>query len=496
MWLFDPSRARRRLMTAAPLLLVLGGAGCATLRTTLRGYDVGPNGISRPQHRLREALAAGDFVRALAWKEEDELLERLIRATSAYYAGQFLRAGALLDTAASVSDDRITARVSRDALALVTNDNARPYRPRRTERLFIPYYGMLAYSRAGSWSDAAVEARRLVALLAQHDGDRNERERPLHATLEHLSGAVLERAGYPDEAQVAYRAASRMLDQAPERFERPAADEGELLVVLERGYVAHRVTEKIDLYIGDDDERRHGRGARRGSADEPDGTAPSSSDGASSSSSTGASSPAGDPRRTTNASSVLAPVGAPAPDSARPPRRRKHDRDDDDYWISIAFPVLRHSTRAWGATVRLVVDSGATAATVRLTSVVDEAASVDEGRDRLAMLARATARAGAKYALAKAAKDRKGELAGTLANYGASLLERADVRSWHLLPQEIQLLRVHAPAGTRRVRLEVSDRGATRTIELGYVAVRAGTTTIHTVRLWRDGHGGGVIGAR
>ena len=157
MRVIDALRNGRRVMRTAPLLLALGaGAGCSTLRTTLRGYDVGPNGIARPQYRLREALAAGDFVRALASREDDELLDRLIRATAAYYAGQFLRAGAMLDTAALLSDDRITARLSRDAMALVTNDNARPYRPRRTERLFIPYFGMLAYVRAGSWSDAAV----------------------------------------------------------------------------------------------------------------------------------------------------------------------------------------------------------------------------------------------------------------------------------------------------------------------------------------------------
>jgi hypothetical protein len=63
-------RGWRRLVIAALLPLAVGGTGCATLRTTLRGYDVGPNGIARPQHRLREALAAGDFVRALAWRED------------------------------------------------------------------------------------------------------------------------------------------------------------------------------------------------------------------------------------------------------------------------------------------------------------------------------------------------------------------------------------------------------------------------------------------
>ena len=465
---------------AAFLLLALGGSGCATLRTTLRGYDVGPNGIARPQHQLREALAAGDFVRALAWQEEDGLLDRLTRATAAYYAGQFLRAGALLDTAALVSDDRVTERLSRDALALVTNDNARPYRPRRTERLFIPYYGMLAYARAGSWSDAAVEARRLAALLAQHDGDRDESERPLHATLEHLSGAVLERAGYPDEAQVAYRAASRILDRAPERVALPGVGEGELLVVLERGFVAHRVTEQLDLYVGDDDTRRDGD-PRRDPSDEA----------------SGAPAPAGDPRRTTNASSVLAPAGAPAADSSRAPRRRRHDRDDDaDYWIAVAFPALRHSSRPSGTAPQMLVDAGVAEPTLRLSSVVDDAAVVDERRDRLAMLARAAARAGAKYALAKAAKDGKGELAGTLANYGASLLERADVRSWHLLPQELQLLRANVPAGTRAVRLQMIEGGVARTIELGSVTVRPGALSVQSVRIWPGGHAAPVVARR
>ena len=474
-------RARRRPAAAALLLLALGGAGCATLRTTLRGYDVGPNGIARPQHRLREALATGDFARALAWHEEDDLLDRLTRATAAYYAGQFLRAGALLDTAALVSDDRITERLSRDALALVTNDNARPYRPRRTERLFIPYYGMLAYARVGSWSDAAVEARRLGALLAQHDGDRDERERPLHATLEHLSGAVLERAGYPDEARVAYRAANLMLDRASARAAPPGAGEGELLVVLERGFVAHRVTEKIDLYVGGDHARARDGDPRREPPDESR-TAPA---------------PAGDPRRTTNASSVLAPAGSPAADSSRPPRRRRHDRDDDaEYWIAVAFPALRHSARPSGAAAQMLLDAGAAEPTLRLTSVVDDAAAVDERRDRVGMLARATARAGAKYALAKAAKDGKGELAGTLANYGASLLERADVRSWHLLPQELQLLRANVPAGTRAVRLQVIEGGVARTIELGSVAVRPGALTIQSARLWPRGHAAALVAAR
>ena len=474
---YGATRITRRVALAAAVLLAGATASaCATLRQTVHGYESGPGGIAGPQHRLRQALVAGDFVRALAWHEEDALLDRLTRATSAYYAGQYLRAGAMLDTAALVSDDRITERLSRDALALVTNDLARPYRPRRTERLFIPYYGMLAYARAASWEDAAVEARRLAALLAQHDSDRDDGERPLHAALSHLAGAVLERAGRGDEAQVAYRAAHLILAQAPERVARPGRDEGELLVVLERGFVAHRVTERIDVYVGDDDEHR--RDPRRSERDDRS-----------------AAQPDADPRRTKNASNVLGAGGIAASDTGKVRRRRDRHDDDADYWLAVAFPSLRRSGRQWGPAAQLRVQSAATDA-VRMASVVDDAASADERRDRLAMVARATARAGAKYALAKVVKDKKGEVAGTLANYGASLLERADVRAWHLLPQEVQLYRTRMTAGTHAVRLEVTDGAGTRTLDLGPVTVHAGTLTIVPFRVWQDGFAPATIAAR
>jgi hypothetical protein len=468
--------SRRRTLVFAVMVCAAGSTGCATLRSTLRGYDVGPDGIARPQQRLREALVAGDFVRALSWHEEDELLDRLMRATSAYYAGQFERAGALLDTAALVSDDRITERLSRDALALVTNDLARPYRPRRTERLFIPYYGMLAYVRTGSWEDAAVEARRLLALVAQYDDGRDESERALHATLAHLAGAVLERGGRTDEGSVAYRAAHRIAEAAAATIPMPGRDEGELLVVLERGFVAHRMTEKIDIFVGDDETRRLHDDPRRERTNESDGEPDDESP------------PITDPRRTTSASTVLGTDDTFGSDSARSPRRgRRHRHDDDaDYWIAIAFPALRPSARPWGTAAQLDVD-GTARETVRIAGVVDDAAIADERRDRLAVLTRATARAGAKYALSKTVKDKKGETAGTLANYGASLLERADVRSWHLLPQSVELLRVHVPAGARAVRVQLTDGASARTIELGTVVVRAGTVTILPYRMWRDG---------
>ena len=68
---------------------------------------------------------------------------------------------------------------------------------------------------------------------------------------------------------------------------------------------------------------------------------------------------------------------------------------------------------------------------------------------------------------------------------GASLLERADVRSWHLLPSELTLLRLRLPAGPQRVTLRIGDGAQARTVEVGTVQVRAGSVELAPVRLWQ-----------
>ena len=465
-----------RLSTLVQAALMCGalvtGTGCATLRATLSGYVTGPNGISRSQQELREALVNADFAKALAWHEDDALLQSMTTGVAAYYANQFARSAAVLDTAALLADDRITASLSKDGLSLVTNDMARPYQPRRTERLFIPYYAMFSYVRLGAWEDAAVEARRLVGLLAQLSEERDDGERAVHGAMEHLAGAVFERAGERNDAQVAYRAAHALLAALPETIARGTiADEGELLVVVERGFVAHRATETIELELDDDDRdslRQDGDSRRRATGRIAERIT-------------------GGERRQARAGSASAVASAYGLGTYAPPRHRRHDHDDDDdgYHLTVAFPLLRRSAHPWGGDVRLAVDDAAVAG-MTVSSVVDEASEVDARRERVALATRALARAATKYVVTKAIKDKKGEVAGSIANFGASLLERADVRSWHLLPQEVSIVRVRVPAGTRAVRVQVGEGWAVRTVELGNVVVRRGELTIVPVRLWRD----------
>lgn len=458
-----PTRARaigRRLLCSGMLLL----GGCATLRTTLSGYATGANGIARPQQRLRDALARGDFKAALAWKDDDELLRRLDVGIASYYAAQFQRSAVVLDSAALLADDRITASLSKDALALVTSDLARPYQPRRTERLFIPYYAMLAYARLEQWEDAAVEARRLSSLLAQYAADRDERERALHGALHELAAAVFGRAGEEGDAAVAHRAATALVPafaaaDRPVDRERdgeapiPGADSatGDVLVVVERGYVAHRVTETMELDLG---------GRDRDSVRVPDGG-------------------------WSRAHRVAQPTGGPLPvPTYVPVRDHVVVDDDDDYHLTIAFPALRRSARSWGAAVRASAASD-TLGAPGVVAHIDDATAVDARRELGAIIARAAGRAAAKYAVVKAVRDKKGEFAGTLAEFGASLLERADVRSWHLLPSEIVLVRLRLPAGPQRVTLRIGAGAQERSVDVGTVLVRAGSVTVAPVRLWQ-----------
>ncbi|MDB4887408.1 MAG: tetratricopeptide 4 [Gemmatimonadetes bacterium] len=460
-------------------------SGCATLRATIDGWSGGHGGLTRSQREVREALAGQDYAVALAAREDDALLRSLMTGATTFYAAQYARSAALLDTAALLSDERLTASVSKNALSLMTNDMARPYQVRRTERLFVPYYGMLAYARLGQWEDAAVEARRMVALLAAFRSDRDDAERALHASMHYLAGAVFEHAGEAADARVAYRNAHALVDAYPEQGVPATAEEGDVLVVIERGFVAHRATETIHIALGHDDREglRGSDESRRRVVDRiVQRLAPPAA----------ATSAVPDFRQRDV-------VAAPAGSAAAGPRAAethvvatREDGDDDvdrPRRISLAFPVLHRSARPWAGPPRLRRDSAGVVpaeSLVQLSASVDDASEADERRERAGVIAREMARAAAKYSVRKAIEDRKGEVAGRIAEIGASMLERADVRSWHVLPQEIVVMRLRLPPGQHALVVEVGEGANARQVDLGSVRVKRGAVSLAAARFWRE----------
>jgi hypothetical protein len=170
-------------------------------------------------------------------------------------------------------------------------------------------------------------------------------------------------------------------------------------------------------------------------------------------------------------------------------RDKIDDEDDDVHHLSLSFPALRYSPRPWAGVPYLREDGrGGAALITELQTVasVDAASEVDERRERAALIARELARAAAKYAMTKAVHDKSGDVAGRLAEVGAAFLERADVRSWHLLPQELVMMRVRLPAGPHLLQLEVGVGTNARRLNLGLVNVKSGSLTIVPARVWRE----------
>ena len=499
--------------------------GCA-IGATLRSYDIAPNGIERSEERLRLALpfALRDSTRRDSagtainrdWPD-DALLKSLYQGVFAYYGGRYRTSQTRLNEAAELTDARFTKSVSQNALALLVNDRALDYQPGTNEILLTHYYAALAYLAGGDLEGATVEARRLGYLLERDQGDVEPRERNTRAMLRWFTGAIFESAGERNDALVSYRNARVMqgiaADTGDDRLatDRLQSDSGEVLIIVEQGYVAFPTPFSLSLqvykhewgYLGASD---HGRQAWMAAsvgnrvvaqlATMPDEGlyygAP-------------ALMLAGDDQRWGAMSlprdgqevTILA-------NNRRAYRYPAHWGNAPLYLgipeqiIKLSVPVYR---RARSAPPVSISAAGVSAARPFIAASISDAEIADFKRERTWIYARAVLRTAIKAIVAKEAKDaaertaardaktdadkkraeRWGDLFGLLTSAAGAILERADTRSWNLLPNAVSLVRVRLPAGTQTI---VVNAGGAQSVEVRDVVVRPGQLTFATRRLW------------
>lgn len=103
---------------------------------------------------------------------------------------------------------------------------------------------------------------------------------------------------------------------------------------------------------------------------------------------------------------------------------------------------------------------------------------------------KSVARAAVKYAVVQGIEDgaRKedetlADVAAIVGNVFTALTERADTRSWTLLPAQIQIVRLPLAPGMHDVRV-AAEGGEGRTLDLGEVRVRPGRVTVLSARVW------------
>ncbi len=503
--------ASRRPAGRVAAVALVALAGCA-IGATLRSYDVAPSGLERREERLRMALmrARADSVVAPRLEDlsDDALVRTLYQGTFAYYSGKYRDAGAKFDEADLMTEARYTRSVSQNALAMLTNDREIDYEPGINERLLMHYYGALSYWRANDVESAAVEARKLAYLLQKYQADTSARDRSLRHAMRVFAGAVFEAAGERNDALVSYRNAQAILGEAVTGDSLEAlpsdgagADSGDVLVVVEQGFVAFPTPWDLTVpiykhewaYVSGSDRFRGGwMSARMGNR------ITMQLGGDAGLWWSGPSATLGSDDRW---AAVTAGTASDVNLTYRPGTTYGYRYDNSWGWrparivstperiIKLSVPVYKRPRAQSAPTLSELPAAGTRVASADLS----DAEVADFDRVRTWTYARAVLRVAVKAIAAEEAekaakrsvkdeknKERMGWLAGLLTSATGALLERADTRNWNLLPQSVTLLRVRLPVGAREVR--VSTAGGVVTIPVA--RVRACGVSLATARAW------------
>ena len=397
---------------------------------------------------------------------------------------------------------RYTRSLSREVAAILVSDRVLAYTPPAGELAMVPYYRMLNYLALGDQGGALVEARKATALLERLSREPVERCNG-DGLVQYVAGLVQRSAGEINDALVSLRQAERSLaacegssgpgagaatvaadlfrvaraagvtevaDSIASRYALdidpwPAARTGELLVVVEHGFVAHRTQEALHIPIPDDDlEELKG--------DDDDGIA----------------------RFAARVSQSL--LYAQSGESGWRRRHRAYrgsswdDALDGAYILRLAWPTYRREANG-PREVRIEI-GGVEVQPVPLGNV-SIVMREELARERPAMLGRLVLRGLTKYLISREMEQKTekkhgeaaGFLVGALTNLAGNQLEQADTRSWSLLPDRVSLLRMTLAAGTYPIQIEVEGEGGlSRVHDLGEVTVEAGGLAVVRERVW------------
>lgn len=448
------------------LLLVLSVSGCAAFGGRSEPWRSGPDGLSIRDHALRASLASGSFGGALARLDakhggpDDRLLAAMYRGVVAYHAGRLDEGAHALERSQRMAEDRATKSVSRSALSLVASDQVLPWVPGATERLFIPYYAALTWLARGELHEAAVEARRLVALLGRADAEQSQASADVRAALHYVAGALFDAAGERGHAVVAYRNAAAIRPGAVGASDSlaPGPDSGDVVVFLEGGFVDYPVETFVTGWL-DDGELV----ALAGGNDEV--------------------------RRRT-AERVCGRLGARHP---RPASGRVE-------FFTVSWPTFRSTEQKTmdGRRLAVRVDSAPDAGAPFVVDV-SGAVRADFERGQAARVARSVVRAAARFAALREAghqlaksDDEKGKKKAASVALGVGLaalsltsaaIDRADTRSWQVLPASLAYVRLRLRVGEQEVKVVSGNEVVT----LGHVRVRSGEVALLSHRGWPAG---------
>ena len=248
---------------------------------------------------VRSDLMRGDAASALSEYVEaspdstgrDMLLHLMEKGNLLRLSGRYEEAIALLLRADRLSDMLRGVDAGEELAALLTSDESRTYRGADYESVMINYCLAVCYAALGDAENALVECRRVGEKLRAFNlryGDSGSNRYADDAFIRYIMGVMFEADGNLDDALVAYRASYEVYgedyarhyglfpseqlgmdllrvswlqgfeslhqeytDEWPDldwRSSGPSPERGELVVVVERGLIPHRVEASVEAY--------------------------------------------------------------------------------------------------------------------------------------------------------------------------------------------------------------------------------------------------------
>lgn len=401
--------------------------------------------------QVRTLVREGQYDRALEKMRGLEtggsrLLYLYERGLILHQQNRFQESNEAFAAAEDLLEDLYTRSISREAGALLVNENVREYRGERFEAALVSYYSMMNYLNLGDLEGAAVQGRRL-----DHDLDvMGQDPRSFftdHPFLRYLTGMVYLADGDANDADVSLRRSLQL-------YQDPAT--------------AHGADLPGRLYcdLADNVERLGGT-AEAATYREEGGCAARVG-----------------PRTGTlrlflecgevafkNQFDVVIPIfkneihddldqDAFAVTLAhRCGQPRPHDVEVE-YLLRVSMPTLVQTPSGIrSARIHAVAPEDTTQAHTHAVLGMDINAlarsSFEEKQP--ALLIRAVARGLAKYLAKKKAEKEGGDVAGFAVNILGIATETADTRSWSTLPEKILLAQLDLDEGTYTIRVELLD---------------------------------------
>ena len=439
----------------------------------------------------------------------DQLIRKLNEGLFLHRLGHYRESNKALQNAERLARKRYTKSISQNIAAFLINDKVLDYYPSAQEWSMIHYYGMMNYLEMGDVENALVEARKANELVRRYANDNPGRSFTNPAALQYIAGMLQWSAGEDNDAVVSLRQSLSGFEEYEESYgvapplpvvedlikvatelgfddlaqttsetylddrsdsndarDTTSVYSGELLVIIENGFVSHRAEQKLYLPIL--------ASAKDSIVSGDVGSAIIAA--------------AKVLVRTLVVMNELSREGVDYPSHADGVVIATAGSAVGLDLISVAWPSYKLDAKRAG-NIRVSVDRRVVRPVLLQDLSAIEVRDFEEEKPTilLRMIARGLLKEIAvteAEAAGKEAAGDVGEFFGRVATRGlAAATERADTRTWSILPAELLLARFQLPAGLHTVSIGYDGwNGRREELELD-VNIEAGRATTQTVAL-------------